>query len=92
LKVTHRVDSRFGGLLAIRTKLIPKPLAWWLLEKYDQWDMSLNLPRGKLLIYDQDMHATLVLPMGQFKYRSSKIQTMKSNMSNSWSSEGEDEI
>jgi len=29
------VDCGFGGFLAIRTKLIPKALAPWLLEKYD---------------------------------------------------------
>ncbi|KAJ8434518.1 hypothetical protein Cgig2_030141 [Carnegiea gigantea] len=37
----------------------------WLLEQYDLWDNSLNLPNGKLLIDEEDVYATLGLPMGE---------------------------
>jgi len=53
--------------LSIRTKLIPKSLARWLLERYDPWDNSLSLANGKLLIDEEDVHATLGLPMGEFE-------------------------
>jgi len=55
------------GLLAIQTKLISKALALWLLEKYDPWDTSLNLPNGKLLILNENVHATSELPIGRVK-------------------------
>ena len=29
------VETGFGGMLSMRTKLIPKKIARWLLEKYD---------------------------------------------------------
>jgi len=61
------VDAGFGGILSVRTKLIPKSLARWLLEKYDPWDNSLNLANGKLLIDEEDVYATLGLPMGEFE-------------------------
>ncbi|KAJ8434264.1 hypothetical protein Cgig2_010474 [Carnegiea gigantea] len=61
------METGFGGILAVRTKLIPKRLARWLLEKYDPWDCSLNLPNGKLLIDKEDVYATLGLPMGQLE-------------------------
>ncbi|KAJ8432083.1 hypothetical protein Cgig2_024693 [Carnegiea gigantea] len=61
------VNAGFGGILSIRTKLIPKSLARWLLEKYDPWDNSLSLANGKLLIDEEDVHATLGLPMGEFE-------------------------
>ncbi|KAJ8451301.1 LOW QUALITY PROTEIN: hypothetical protein Cgig2_014073 [Carnegiea gigantea] len=61
------VDAGFGGILSVRTKLIPKSLARWLLEKYDPWDNSLNLANGKLLIDEEDVYATHGLPMGEFE-------------------------
>ena len=61
--VSHN-DTRFGEILAVRTRLVPKRLARWLLEKYDLWDTSFNLPNGQLLIYEEDVHVTLGLPIG----------------------------
>ncbi|KAJ8451409.1 hypothetical protein Cgig2_017800 [Carnegiea gigantea] len=61
------INAGFGGILSVRTKLIPKSLARWLLEKYDPWDNSLNLANGKLLIDEEDVYATLGLPMGEFE-------------------------
>ncbi|KAJ8423419.1 hypothetical protein Cgig2_032669 [Carnegiea gigantea] len=43
------MDIGFEGILAVRTRLLPKRLAKWLLEKYDLWDTSLNLPNDKQL-------------------------------------------
>ncbi|KAJ8447881.1 LOW QUALITY PROTEIN: hypothetical protein Cgig2_012016 [Carnegiea gigantea] len=57
----------FGGILSMRTKLIPKKLARWLLEKYDPWDNSLNLANGKLLIDEEDVYAIRGLPMGELE-------------------------
>ncbi|KAJ8451444.1 hypothetical protein Cgig2_017835 [Carnegiea gigantea] len=71
----HRMAPGFGGILSIRTKLIPKSLGRWLLEKYDPWDNSLSLPNGKLLIDEEDVHATLGLPMGQFEKDKTKFFT-----------------
>ena len=48
-------------------------MAWWLFEHYDPWDTSLNVPNDKLLIYDEDVHATLGLLMGSYQ-----IQNLKS--------------
>ncbi|KAJ8420308.1 hypothetical protein Cgig2_028058 [Carnegiea gigantea] len=62
----------FGGMLAVRTRLIPKRLARWLLENYDPWETSLKLPNGKVLIYEEDVHATLGLPMGPLDVREGK--------------------
>ena len=59
------MHTGFGGMLSVRTKLIPKKLARWLLEQYDPWDNSLNLPNGKLLIDEEDVYATLGLPLGE---------------------------
>ncbi|KAJ8438925.1 hypothetical protein Cgig2_033812 [Carnegiea gigantea] len=61
------VDAGFGYILSVRTKLIPKSLARWLLEKYDPWDNSLNLANGKLLTDEEDVYTTLRLPMGEFE-------------------------
>ncbi|KAJ8432080.1 LOW QUALITY PROTEIN: hypothetical protein Cgig2_024690 [Carnegiea gigantea] len=61
------VEPGFRGIFSIRTKLILKSLARWLLEKYDPWDNSLNLANGKLLIDEKDVYATLGLPMGEFE-------------------------
>ncbi|KAJ8450758.1 hypothetical protein Cgig2_021230 [Carnegiea gigantea] len=61
------VEARFGEILSIRTKLIPKKLARWLLKKYDPWDNSLNLANGKLLIDEDDVYATLGLPIGELE-------------------------
>ncbi|KAJ8426140.1 hypothetical protein Cgig2_022437 [Carnegiea gigantea] len=61
------VEIGFGGLLVVRTKFIPKKLVRWLLEKYDPRDNSLNLANGKLLIDEEDVYATLGLPMGEFE-------------------------
>ena len=38
------MDTGFRGILAVRTRLVPKRLARWLREKYDLWDTSLNPP------------------------------------------------
>ncbi|KAJ8445620.1 hypothetical protein Cgig2_018561 [Carnegiea gigantea] len=43
---------------------ISKRLAKWLLEKYDLRGTSLNPPKGKVLIYEEDVHATLGLRIG----------------------------
>ncbi|KAJ8439438.1 hypothetical protein Cgig2_021552 [Carnegiea gigantea] len=59
------MHTGFGGILLVITKLIPKKLARWLLEKYDPWDNSPNLTNGKLLIDEEDVYATLGLPMGE---------------------------
>ncbi|KAJ8422901.1 hypothetical protein Cgig2_026422 [Carnegiea gigantea] len=61
------VEAQFGGILSVRTKLIPKSLAKWLLEKYDPWNYSLNLANGKLLIDEEDVYATLGFLMGEFE-------------------------
>jgi len=45
--------------------LIPRSIARWQLERYDPWDNSLNLANGKLLIDEEDVYATLGLPMGE---------------------------
>ncbi|KAJ8430632.1 LOW QUALITY PROTEIN: hypothetical protein Cgig2_008312 [Carnegiea gigantea] len=52
------MGTGFEGILAMRTKLIPKRLA-----------SSLNLPNGKLLINEEDVYATLELPMGQLEIK-----------------------
>ncbi|KAJ8436327.1 hypothetical protein Cgig2_005251 [Carnegiea gigantea] len=49
------MHTGFGGILSMRTKLILKKLARWLLEKYNPWDNSLNLDNGKLLIDEEDV-------------------------------------
>ncbi|KAJ8423245.1 hypothetical protein Cgig2_022416 [Carnegiea gigantea] len=51
------IEKGFGGILAVRTRLVPKRLARGLLEKYDLWDTSLKLPNGKVLIYEEDVHS-----------------------------------
>ncbi|KAJ8431002.1 LOW QUALITY PROTEIN: hypothetical protein Cgig2_025684 [Carnegiea gigantea] len=61
------METGFRGILAVRTKLIPKRLARWFLEKYDPWDCSLKLPNCKLLIDEEYVYATLGLTMGQLK-------------------------
>ncbi|KAJ8445884.1 hypothetical protein Cgig2_000196 [Carnegiea gigantea] len=61
------VQTGFGGILSVRTKLIPKKLARWLLEKYDSWDNSLNLANDKLLIDEEDVYTTLGLPMRELE-------------------------
>ncbi|KAJ8421971.1 hypothetical protein Cgig2_027294 [Carnegiea gigantea] len=66
------MPTGFGGMLAVRTRLIPKRLARWLLESYDSWETSLKLPNGKVLIYEEDVHATLGLPVGPFEVREAK--------------------
>ncbi|KAJ8438372.1 hypothetical protein Cgig2_006290 [Carnegiea gigantea] len=38
------METGFGRILAMRIRLIPKRLTRWLLEKYDPWATSLNLP------------------------------------------------
>jgi len=48
-----------------------------LLEKYDPWDISLNLPNGKVLIYE-DVHVTLSLPMGSLE--KSEGQSLETNI------------
>jgi len=48
----------------VRTRLIPKQLARGLLENYDPWDTLMNLRNSKLLIYEEDVHVTLGLPIG----------------------------
>ena len=76
LNLVERIDYKqwsvimeigFGGILAVRTRLIPKRLVRWLLGKYDPWDTSLNPPNGKVLIDEEDVYVTLGLPMGQLK-------------------------
>ena len=67
------MESEFGALLSIRTRLIPKVMARWLLKHHDPWDTSLNLPNGKFLIYDEDVHVTLELPMGSYQIQNLKI-------------------
>ena len=62
----------FGGMLAVRTRLIPKRLARWLLESYDPWETSLKLPNGKVLIYEEDVLAMLGLPMGALEVKEAK--------------------
>ena len=71
------MEIGFGGILAVRTRLIPKLLAQWLLENCDLCDTSLNLPHGKVLIYKEDIHATLGLPMGPLEISEGK--SSKSN-------------
>ena len=61
------MHTGFGGILSMRTKLIPKKLARSLLEKYDPWHNSLNLVNGKLLIHEEDVYATLGLPIGEYE-------------------------
>ena len=45
--------------------MIPKSIARWLLKRYDPWDNSLNLANGKLLIDEEDVYATIGLPIGE---------------------------
>ncbi|KAJ8435722.1 LOW QUALITY PROTEIN: hypothetical protein Cgig2_002679 [Carnegiea gigantea] len=56
------METGFGGILIVRTRLILKRLARWLLEKYDPWDTSLNLPNGKVLLDEEDVYVTIDLP------------------------------
>ncbi|KAJ8424455.1 hypothetical protein Cgig2_016222 [Carnegiea gigantea] len=53
------MDTGFGGILAARTRL-------------DPWDTSLNTPNSKLQIYEEDVHATLGLPMGPIEISEGK--------------------
>ena len=48
----------------MRTRLILKRLARWLLEGYDPWNTWPTMPNGKVLIYEEDVHTTLGVPMG----------------------------
>ena len=66
------MHTGFGGILLVITKLILKKLARWLLEKCDHWDNSPNLTNGKLLIDEQDVYATLGLPMGEHEIMEGK--------------------
>ncbi|KAJ8435944.1 hypothetical protein Cgig2_023320 [Carnegiea gigantea] len=66
------MPTGFGGMLAVRARLIPKRLARWLLESYDPWETSLKLPNGKVLIYEEDVHATLGLLVGPLEVREAK--------------------
>jgi len=43
-----------------------------LLKRYGPWETSLNLTNGKLLIYDEDVHATLGLAMGTIEMQELK--------------------
>jgi len=61
------VQTGLRRILWVRTKLIPKKLARWLLEKNDPWENSLNLANGELLIDEEDVYATLRLPMGELE-------------------------
>ena len=67
------MESGFRAVLSIRTRLIPKGMTHWLLEHYNPWDTSLNVRNDKLLIYDEDVHATLGLPMGSYRIQNLKI-------------------
>ena len=58
------MDFAFAGFLAIKTNSLQKAMARWLLESYDPWKTSLDLSNGKLLVYDEDVHASLGLPIG----------------------------
>ncbi|KAJ8421960.1 hypothetical protein Cgig2_032906 [Carnegiea gigantea] len=69
--VNHNED-RFGGILAVKTTLIPKRLARWLPENYDLRDTLLKLANGKVLIYEEDVHATLDLSMGPLEVSEGK--------------------
>ena len=66
------METGFRGILVMRTRLMPKRLARWLLESYDPWKTSLKLPNEKVLIYEEDVHATLGLPMGPLEVREGK--------------------
>ncbi|KAJ8424951.1 hypothetical protein Cgig2_018758 [Carnegiea gigantea] len=78
------VEAGFGGILSVRTKLIPKKLSRWLLEKYDPWDNSLNLANGKLLIDEEDVYATLGLPMGEFEVIEGQTSDVDIEFSDLW--------
>jgi len=56
------MQAQLGRIVA---KLNPKTLSRWLVEKYDLWDISLNLLNGKWLIYEKDVHAKLGLIIGR---------------------------
>ncbi|KAJ8420867.1 hypothetical protein Cgig2_010210 [Carnegiea gigantea] len=66
------MDTEFREILAVRTRLVPKRLARWSLEKYDLRDTSLNLPNGQL-IYEEDVHVTLGLPMGPIEISEAEV-------------------
>jgi len=66
------IDCAFAGLLAIRTRSIPKSTARWLLESYDPWETSLNLPNGKLSVYDEHVHTFLGLRIGPLQIQGLK--------------------
>ncbi|KAJ8436607.1 hypothetical protein Cgig2_029853 [Carnegiea gigantea] len=63
----------FGGFWAIRINVIPKSLGMWLLENYDYCGSFLNLSNYRILeITNEDVHASLGLPMGPKKVMEGK--------------------
>ncbi|KAJ8434394.1 hypothetical protein Cgig2_014241 [Carnegiea gigantea] len=65
---TAAMEIGFGGFLSVRTSTIPKDLATWLLQKFDPTSNTLKLSNNRVLeITEEDVHATLALPMGQLE-------------------------
>ncbi|KAJ8446933.1 hypothetical protein Cgig2_026431 [Carnegiea gigantea] len=65
---TPAMETGFGGFLSVRTSTIPKDLATWLLQKFDPVSNTLKLSDNRVLeITEEDVHATLALPMGQLE-------------------------
>ncbi|KAJ8432427.1 hypothetical protein Cgig2_016057 [Carnegiea gigantea] len=65
---TAAMETGFGGFLSVRTSTIPKDLATWLLQKFDPASNTLKLSDNRVLeITEEDVHATLALPMGQLE-------------------------
>jgi len=59
------METGFGGFLSVRTSTIPKDLATWLLQKFDTASNTLKLSDNRVLeLTEEDVHATLALPMG----------------------------
>ncbi|KAJ8423136.1 hypothetical protein Cgig2_011757 [Carnegiea gigantea] len=62
------METSFGGFLSVRTSTISKDLTTWLLQKFDPASNTLKLSDNRVLeITEEDVHATLALPMGQLE-------------------------
>ncbi|XP_074296682.1 uncharacterized protein LOC141627122 [Silene latifolia] len=63
MQISDIREMGFGGLLCLKTDMIPGHLAYWLVSEFDPFTSSLL--NNQLPVRDEDVHLSTGLPLGQ---------------------------
>ena len=76
----------FGSLLKMKFIEVPGALSLYVLEKYNSFDNTINLPCGTINVTKESVHQIMGLPMGKTQFDDLPYPDIEDNCYIDWSS------